>query len=335
MFGKVITYDESRNTAIVYGSTYVRDSNYKWNHINSQKYTRVIPQTNQAKTILIDNIEKTVSIEGSLSSWIGQSDEIFMAYRVTPQAYVIETPTWYGFGKTIRPERIYKTNLNNITDFVDRLAPLADVLNTRNNSNKTVNADDDMVAIRKVFRENWDLKWAVAKDLSTQNEQIKGVGGWQFYQGYLGRDNCYIETSPVTRKNIDVFMDAVRPGGGSPEKSGPAIMYAYTTIERDRYGNIQKAFVSGALYDSLPGFLKALEKPTTLNKETWELRGWDEETIKTMEKNPCWISGSRVLVYDEEGALIDQYYALRNCLTKEEFNQTLNKSRDLIGQGGM
>jgi len=325
MFGKIMNYDDDKDTAILYGTIYVEKGD-SWSLINSKKFEYVVPLSENVKNVLLNNPQKTVVCEGTLDSWVGQSDEIFKVKKVDLQDYKIETPVWYALGKTITPDRIYKTNLNEVTDFVDRLAALARVENIQGKDN------EKMTAIRSEFESNWNLKWALVKDENASNDQMKGVGGWQIYQGYVGQDNCYIEKSPVIRKNIDSFMKAVTTGGGTPKKSGPALMCAYIKVQKTKYGINVTA--SGTLYDSVIGFVNALENPSNLNLETWKLIGYNERDNLKFDGQLCWLSGSRVLVY-EKGVLIDQFITLDNILTQDEFNQTLNLSRDLIGEGGM
>lgn len=335
MFGKIMNYDGDKGAAILYGSIYVENKNNSWSLINSKKFECVVPISENVKNVLVNNPQKTVVCEGTLDRWQGQSDEVFKAKKVDLRDYKIETPVWYAFGKTITPDRIYKTNLNKVTDFVDRLAALARVEKIQVNDNEEISPNVDMAAIRKEFENNWNLKWALAKDENASNDQMNGVGGWQIYQGYLGQDNCYIEKSPVIRKNIDDFMKAITAGGGSPEESGPAVMCAYIKVIKSRTGIIEKVTTSGALYDSVSGLVNAFKNPSNLNLETWRLEGYDENNVSKLDGQLCWLSGRRVLVYDFFGNLIDQYFALGNYLIRDEFNQTLNQSRNLIGEGGM
>lgn len=334
MFGKVLSYDPVRELAVLYGSIYVKKDDYTWSLIRSKKFEYVVPTSQTARNLLVNSINKTVVCTGSLNSWEGQTDEIFKTWKVEVQNYTIDTPVWYALGKTIRPERIYKTNLNIVTDFVDRLASLATVENIKEGS-----PPSNMQSIRNEFQKSWNLKWALTKDQNAANEQMQGVGGWQIYEGLVGLDNCYIERSPIIRKNFDNFMSSARTGGGSPEKDGSAVMFAQVNVSRDRYGKIINVTVSGPLFETVPELLGAFKNPATASPQTWRLEGWSQSEAENMAGKWCWISGTRVLVYehtkDGKKVLVDQYFSLRNYLTQDEFNQTLNKSRDLIGEGGM
>ncbi|AEG58935.1 hypothetical protein [Desulforamulus ruminis] len=329
MTGKVIFYDSGQESAVVYGSIYVEKQNLAWELIQSQKFERVIPVTAEAKKSLLDNLNQTVEMEGSLDRWAGQNDEIFQAKKVTPKDLDIDTPKWYALGKTIKPERVYKTNLYGVNDFVDRLAALAEAMEDKS----------DLPAIRRAFQKNWNFKWCLLKDTKANEDQMQGVGGWQIYEGLVGLDNCYIEQSPIIRKHLDAFMDAAGPGGGTPEKEGQALMCATIRASRDERGKIISLTASGPLYDSLPGFLQALKNPTGLHRETWRLEGWSEAEAKEMEGQLCWLSGSRQCVYEtnEKGkkVLVDQYYALSNYLTRDDFDRTLDAGREFIGEGGV
>ncbi|WP_042315785.1 hypothetical protein [Desulfofarcimen acetoxidans] len=174
IFGKIVNYDSERNMVVIYGSIYVRDNNYTWQLIKSKKFTEIIPEYENIKQILISNMGKTVSCEGSLESWAGQNEEIFKAREVTPQEYAIETPNWYAFGKTIKTGIIYKYNLTDITDFVNILFGVYKAEKTEN-----------LQVIRKEFSKNWNTKWCITKNNSIADELRQGVGGWQIYQGLL------------------------------------------------------------------------------------------------------------------------------------------------------
>ncbi|MCS5697261.1 hypothetical protein [Desulfofundulus thermocisternus] len=331
MFGKVISIDPGENIAIVYGSIAVQLPDYSWKTIRSKKFERVVPENNPAAKTLTDNVGKVVVIKGRLDAWQGQQEEYFTADVVEPQNYVIDTPSWYAFGKTISPTMIYKFNLNKVTDFVDVLAGLA---RAEGIAGGQPGGKPALSAVRNEFEKNFNLKWCVTRDRNAANEMNAGVGGWQVYEGYLG-DNCYISSAQVIRKNIDKFMDSVTGGGPAPEKSGPAVMCARVYVTRGRNGRVERVTVSGALYDTVPGLVNAFKNPTNLNLETWRLEGWNERTADEMDGSLCWLSGTRVLVYDKGGNLVDRYFALHSYLTRDQFNETLNRSRDLIGEGGM
>jgi hypothetical protein len=118
-------------------------------------------------------------------------------------------------------------------------------------------------------------------------------------------------------------------------------MCAYITVRRDRYGKIVKVTTSGALYDSVTGLLGAMKNPSgILNLETWRLEGWSEGDAEVMEGKLCWLSGSRVLVYEtdlETGKeyLVDQYFALSKHLTRDGFENVLDFGNKVIGEGGV
>lgn len=196
------------------------------------------------------------------------------------------------------------------------------------------------VQIKREFERSWNEKWCVVRDRQAADELRTGVGGWQFYQGLLGYGNSYISGAPVIRRDITAFMDAVRPGGGTPRESGPAVMCAYVVVERDQFGKIIKVTVSGALYDSASGLLEAMKNPAGLNLETWRLEGWGQETAEMMEGKLCWLSGSRVLVYETDpetgrSYLVDQYFALDRYLTRDGFENVLDVFKRVIAEGGI
>lgn len=350
VFGKIITYDPDRDVSIVYGSIYAGEPGGSWRLVESRKFHLLQPVYPDVREKLSVGTGKTILAEGNLVVWPGQKEEVLLARNISYQNYRIGTPAWFAFGKTVRTEQIYKFNMDSVTDVVDVLAGIAlkaDIpQDKRLAQNETAvvagriaspGPDDRIFSseVKSEFNRRWNYKWCVVKDQGAANDLRKGVGGWQFYQGLLGQNNCYIESAPVIRKDLNAFMDAVRPGGGTPEEEGPAVMCAYVHVTRDRYGNIVNVTASGALYDTIPGLLTALKNPENLNLETWRLEGWTEEGAEQMDGKLCWLSGARVLVYDEKGNLVDQYFGMRNFLTRNGFDNILDVGNYLIGQGGI
>ncbi|MFZ5633679.1 MAG: hypothetical protein ACOY40_12630 [Bacillota bacterium] len=344
VFGKIVNYDPERDLVIAFGSIFVSEPGGQWRPVESRKFHLVKPAGNDMRETLTASVGRTAGIEGQLTAWPGQKEEILEARSVDFHDYRIETPPWYAFGVTIRPEKIYKFNLNNVTDLVDVLAGLrqsADIpqnvrltedemLKTRSRITGSEPEERELLfRVKREIERSWNEKWCVARDRQAADELRAGVGGWQFYQGLLGYGNSYISGAPVIRRDITAFMDAVRPGGGTPRESGPAVMCAYIVIERDQSGKIIKVTASGALYDSASGLLEAMKNPAGLNLETWRLEGWDQEAAEMMEGKLCWISGSRVLVYETDpktsgSHLVDQYFALDRYLTRDGFENVLD-----------
>lgn len=354
VFGKIIHYDPERDLVIVFGSVFVKETDSGWRRVESRKFHLVNPVGSDVREVLSAAIGRTASIEGELLVWPGQKEEVLAARSVEFQETQIETPPWYAFGKTIRPERIYKFNLNTVSDFVKVLAGLQKAADIPQNvrltgdeisslSSKLKNStpeDRELInQVRSELEKSWNEKWCVTKDNKISDELRSGVGGWQFYQGFLGYGNSYISSAPVIRKDITAFMNAVREGGGTPEMSGPALMCAYVTVSRDRYGITVRVMSSGALYDSVPGLLEAMKNPASLNLETWRLEGWDQKKAMVMEGKLCWLSGSRVLAYKTDpktgrSYLADQYFAMDKYLTRDGFENVLDVGNSLIGEGG-
>jgi hypothetical protein len=351
VFGKVVTFDTQRNLAIIFGSIYVYEPNSGWQLVDSRKFHLVTPVNYQIGDSLAGAVNKTVAVEGPYQAWPGQKEEVIEAHKVEIADYPIETPPWYAFGKTVTTDHIVKFNLSQVTDLVDVLAGLQKAAGIRQDMRLTpeevsrlageiTNPSDDAGRslagrMRSELAKSWNDKWVVTKDNAATNDLRVGVGGWQFYEGLLGYNNSYIEKAPLVRKNLDSFMEAIHPGGGAPEEEGPAAMYALVQAERDKYGKIIKVTVSGALMDTVPGLLQAIADPSSAHIETWRLEGWTEKEAAEMDGRYCWLSGSRVLVRDEKGNLKDQYFSLRNYLTRDGFNNTLDITRNVIGEGGV
>ena len=354
MFGKIIHYDPERDLVIVYGSVFVKETDSGWRRVESRKFHLINPVGSDVREVLSAAIGRTAGIEGELMAWPGQKEEVLAAQSMEFQETQTETPPWYAFGKTIRPERIFKFNLNTVSDFVRVLTGLNKAAGIPQNIRLTgdevsllsskikspVPENRELVnQVRSEFEKSWNEKWCVTKDKKISDELRSGVGGWQFYKGFLGYGNSYISGAPVIRKDITAFMDAVREGGCTPEMSGPALMCAYVSVNRDRSDNIVKVMSSGALYNSVPGLLEAMKNPTSLNLEKWRLEGWSQEKALTMEGKLCWLSGSRVLVYKTDPGtgrryLADQYFTLDEYLTRDGFDNVLDVGNSLIGEGG-
>ena len=352
VFGKVIQYDPARDLVVVFGSVFVSEPGGQWRLVESRKFHLVNPVGNDLRESLAASVGRTVGVEGQLKVWPGQKEEVLAASSVDFQDYRLDTPPWYVFGVTIRPEKIYKFNLNSVNDFVNVLCGLqqaADIpQNVRlagdgvgelqNRIAGQVPGDRELIArVRNELEEKWNEKWCVTRDNQASNQLRAGVGGWQFYQGLLGYGNCYVSDAPAIRRDITAFMNAVRPGGGNPEKSGRAVMCAFVAAERDRSGQIVRITASGALYDSVPDLMEAMKNPTGLNLETWRLEGWGQEVAEAMEGKLCWLSGSRVLVYETDqktgrSQLIDQYFTLDRHLTREGFDNVLDVYKGVIGE---
>ncbi|QGP93349.1 hypothetical protein MGLY_27560 [Neomoorella glycerini] len=351
VFGKVVTFDPQRNLAVIFGSIYVYEPNSGWQLVDSRKFHLVAPVNYQIGDGLAGAINKTVAVEGPYQAWPGQKEEVIEAHKVEITDYPIETPPWYAFGKTVTTDHIVKFNLSQATDLVDVLAGLREAAGIPQDrrlapgevakiAGAITSPTDDAgrslaTRMQAELAKAWNDKWVVTKDNAAANDLRAGVGGWQFYEGLLGYNNSYIEKAPLVRNNLDSFMEVIHPGSGTPEEEGPAAMYALVQAERDKYGKIIKVTVSGALMDTVPGLLQAIADPSSAHIETWRLEGWTEKEAAEMDGRYCWLSGSRVLVRDEKGNLKDQYFSLRNYLTREGFNNTLDITRDVIGEGGV
>ncbi|MFZ5645622.1 MAG: hypothetical protein ACOY46_18820 [Bacillota bacterium] len=351
VFGKIIQYDPARDLVVVFGSVFVSEPGGQWRLVESRKFHLVNPVGNDLRQTLAAAVGRTVGVEGQLKVWPGQKEEVVVASKVDFQDYRIDTPLWYAFGVTVRPEKIYKFNLNSVNDFVNVLSGLRQAADIPQNVRLTGDGvgklqsgiagygDRELIArVRNEFEEKWNEKWCVTRDNQAANQLRVGVGGWQFYQGLLGYGNCYVSGAPVVRRDIIAFMNAVRPGGGTPEESGQAVMCAYVTVERDRSGQIVRAMASGALYDIVPDLIGAMKNSTGLNLETWRLEGWGQEAAEAVDGKLCWLSGSRVLVYETDqktgrSHLVDQYFSMDRYLTRDGFDNVLDVYKGVIGEG--
>lgn len=350
VFGKLVHYDPDRDMGIIYGSVFVAEPDGEWRFVESRKFHLVNPTGNDLRETLAASIGRTVGVEGALQVWPGQKEEVLAVQSIEFSDYQVNTPPWFAFGKTIRTEKIFKFNLNSVTDFVNTLAGLQKAANVPQSERLSTKDAADLASriaspgpgdrnladtVRDGFERKWNEKWCVAKDQSAMEDLRSGVGGWQFYEGILGYSNSYVSSAPIIRKDVTAFMNAVTPGGGAPEESGPAIMCAYITVKSES-GEIKEAEASGVLVDNIPDLLRFLKDPNKSNLQTWKLHGVDAENAQVMEDRLCWISGRRVLVYDPyTGQLVDQYFALDKYLTRSGFENVLDVGNMVIGEGGV
>jgi len=170
--------------------------------------------------------------------------------------------------------------------------------------------------------------------LNTLNECRRAIGGAAFFIGQIGGGNGYIESVPVIRPDIDAFMTAAGTGGPANVVGGPAVMFAKVTAVRDRSGQIVKLYASGPLFETPRGLVQGIASRTR-KSETWRLEGWRPERAETLDGKRCWLSGERVLVYDEKGNLVDYYFALHRTLMRAEFDSVLNFAKGIALRGGL
>ncbi len=362
--GKLVAYNGDRGIYVVYGDVTVEDRG-QWNMVEANKFISVQPSVDWVEDEEIKNLMgKGVTMYGSYIAYGDQTEEYFRAKKAEAAASYPQpvNENWIGFGKSIQTLNAVKFNVNTVTDFVDVLAEGRDALAGMNIERKRVeytipleNAQKFAQTIRYPkntderdrrkrmldwWNSHWNFKWFVEKDISTYNENDRSVGGSAFFTGKLGYANCYLESVPVIRPDIENFMENARSGGGFEEESGPAVFFASIGAVRDEDWphEIIELYASGPLFytpqDLISGILK-----NDVKYQSWRLEGWSRNRAEILNGKRCWLSGSRVLVYKTdpetgETYLADHYFSVHKTLTQNEFNTMLDLQRELIGQGG-
>lgn len=363
LVGKLVAVNPDRGILIVYGNISVHDD-LGWKTVKENKFTRVTPSVDWVKEEIEKYLDGGVTLYGSYNAMGSQIEEMFRATKVETAANYPHpvNENWIGFGKTLQTLNTAKFNINEVTDFVDVLAAGRDAMAgmdvekkeveyTSRPGNKQTMAESVRFPGNKEERErrqrminwwnsNWNFKWLVEKDINTYNKAQRSVGGSSFYVGQLGYANTYLIDVPVIRPDINSFMENAQNGGGFVEESGPAVFFAniYAVREEEWPHMIIKLTASGPLFESPKELVYGILN-NSAKSQTWRLEGWNSHRAEILAGKRCWLSGSRVLVYETnpktgETYLVDYYFSVHKTLTQDEFNSMLDLQRELISQGG-
>lgn len=344
VYGKIIHFDKEQNRAILFGSVYYMEPQKGWYLAQRKKFSVAHPTNDLTKREIAQNVGKCGASEGVINLLPSQKEEVFSAHRfkLDPNGKIKIDP-WYAFGLTQRTERIQKMNLSkDFKNFVKMLESGRKVMGIPENRRLSLDEAKKIAALQRTkniynFRQwsnvYWNNKWCVPKEDPIQEELRRGVGGWQFYEGLIGIDNCYVTRADLQRKHIDKLMNFV-PNGGGMSDEGPAVMCAHVSIQVDKYENIVQVDASGFLHDNPQDWLKVFRNPNEGNAESWKL-SISEDRAKELKEiqerahdDICWLSGDRVFVRDKDGNIIDQYFAVENSITRIGFNNVLNVLRE-------
>lgn len=361
--GKVISRDPADNSFIVYGRLSVNNGR-KWVVIETRKFYKVYPKLQSVANALQARMGTGAKAFGTYQPVSQTGEEHLLVSKVSdydpsadPKAGLqpaygpgIGPTSWIGFGVSVLPLRLIEYNVDDVRDFVNALAGLRDAVLGFNGetSDKEMDLGTDaktfvakLVSNRTLrnrladaWRSRYNPKWCVAKDDAALSECVKASGGSAFYTGLRGWTNNYIESVPVTRPDIDKFMSNPH-GGADAVEDGPAVFFATVTAVRDRHGNITALYASGPFFTTPSALVSGLKSGSAEHSGKWRIEGWNEKRAEVLDGKKCWLSGKRVLVYDDKGNLIDYYFALEKSLTVSEFDGLLDMQKETAVRGGL
>jgi len=338
VYGKIVYFDKEQNRAILFGSVFYKEPQRGWYLAQRKKFSIAYPSNDLTKKEIAQNIDKCGAAEGVINLLPSQKEEVFSVHRfkLDPNGK-IETDPWYAFGLTQRTERIQKMNLSkDFKNFVKMLESGRKTMGISEDRRLSLDEAKKAATFQKAknvynFRQwsniYWNTKWCVPKEDPIQSELRRGVGGWQFYEGLVGIDNCYITRADLQRKHIDKLMSSV-PNGGGMSDEGPAVMCAHVITQTDKYGNIVRVDASGFLHDNPQDWINVFRDSNEGNAESWKLSISDDRA-KKLHGNICWLSGTRIFVRDKDGNIIDRYFGVENSITKIGFNNVLDVLREI------
>jgi len=345
VYGKIIHFDEKQDRAILFGSVFYKEPQRGWQLVQRRKFSVAHPTNDLTKKEIARNIGRCGAIEGVINLLPSQKEEVFSAhhFKLDPNGQ-IKTDPWYAFGITQRTEKIQKMNLSkDFKNFVAIVASAKKIMSIPEDMRLSLEEAKKIATLQKTknaysFRQwsniYWNNKWCVPKEDPIQEELRQGVGGWQFYEGLIGIDNCYVTHADLQRKHIDKLMSSVPRNGGMSDE-GPAVMCAHISIQTDKHGNIVRVDAGGFLHDNPQGWFKAFRNPNKGNAESWKLSISESRAkeLKNIQERThddiCWLSGNRVFVRDKDGNIIDQYFAVENSITRIGFNNVLDVLREI------
>lgn len=363
--GKVMYYDQSSDTFTVYGRRSVL-TNKGWQIVETQKFYHVLTNKTNVHGQLKARLGKGVKVFGIFQTVQGTREQNLIAEKVT--IYDPETDRvvgqaaaygpaegpfdWTGFGVSVYATQLAKADIEKVTDFVNLLAELRDVVHGGNGeeSENEILPDKELPWLMEIrfgnkspderhgriatwWRNKIQLQWLLEKDLQTLNECLNAVGGSAFYTGKLGKDTGLIETVPVNRRQIDNFMNNYRSSGGTILETTKGVFFAeVSAVTQNRE---KKLYANGPFFKTVPDLINGL-KNLSGHSESWRLEGWEPSRAKVIEGKQCWISGTKVLVRDPlTGEIIDWYFSIDKSLTRGEFDSCLNFWREVAKKGGL
>lgn len=366
--GKVLSYDQSSNAFVLYGRLSVSDGK-RWTIVETRKFYRVFTTSLETADQLKARMGKGAKAFGAFQSIAESREDHLLAKRIDPYdpgtdpavglqpAYGpgIGPDPWVGFGVAVLTQHFMEFNVDTVKDFVNCLVGLRDAAlgcdGEKSGDEMRLGADVKTFASRlfapsnageralrqrvaAAWQSRYNSKWCTEKDANALAECWKATGGSAFFVGQKGRSNNLIESVPVNRPDIDKFMSS--PGGGEDEiEDGSAVFLASVSADRDNHGNITALYASGPFFTTPSALVSGIKNGSAEHSGAWRVEGWDRNRAGALDGKKCWLSGERVLVYDDKGNLIDHYFALDKSLTASEFNTLLDLQREIAMKGGM
>lgn len=366
--GKVLSYDSTSNAFVIYGRLSVNDGR-KWRVVETRKFYRIFPTNKEIAGQLKARIGVGAKAFGVFQSIAGSREDHLLVRKVTLYDPKVDPPAglqpaygpgigpdpWIGFGVAVLSQQFTTFSIDKVGDFVEHLAGLRDAVmgcdGERSREEMKLSTDvktfanhlfspskPEDRALRKRFTDAWrscyNTKWYTEKEVGVLAECRRATGGSAFFVGQKGGANGLVESVPVTRPDISRFMSSPR-GGGDEIESGPAVFFASVSAVRDKYGRIIALYASGPFFTTPSALVSGIKSGSAEHSGTWRIEGWDRNRAEVLDGKRCWLSGIRVLVYDDKGNLIDHYFALNKSLTASEFNTLLDIQREIAMRGGI
>lgn len=364
--GKVVSYNPADNSFVIYGRLSVNDGR-KWRVAETRKFYQVYPKLKSMASALQARMGSGAKAFGTFQSTPDSGDEHFVVSKVTSYDPSVDPPVgllpaygpgvgpapWVGFGVAVLPKHLMEFNIDDVRDFVRCLADMRDAVmgcdgeKSEKEMELLVGVSDAKTFVGRLlsdcplrervalaWRSHYNSKWCLAKDDAALSECVRAVGGSAFFTGLRGWTNNLVESVPVTRPDIDKFMSSPR-GGGDEVEDGPAVFFASVSAVRDSRGNITALYASGPFFTSPSALVNGIKSGTAEHSGTWRIEGRNQKRAEVLDGKKCWLSGKRMLVYDDKGNLIDYYFSLEKSLTISEFNALLDLQREIAVRGGM
>lgn len=366
--GKVLSYDQVGNAFVIYGRLSLYDGK-KWRVVETRKFYRVIPANKDIAGQLKSRMGVGAKAFGIFEAPSSSREEHFIAKKIAPYDPAVDPPVgltpaygpgigpdpWIGIGVAVLAQKFAAFEISKVGGFVDCLAGLRDAIlgsdgeKAREEFKIAAEAKSfvsrvfsptkpEDYALRNRFvaawRSRYSVKWYTEKDANALAECQKAAGGSAFFIGQKGGANGLVESVPVIRPDIDKFMSNPR-GGENEIKEGSAVFFASVSAVRDSYGNITALYASGPFFTTPSALVNGLKNGSAEHSGKWRIEGWDKNRAEVLDGKKCWLSGRRVLVYDDRGNLVDHYFLLGKSLTISEFNTILDIQREIAMRGGI
>lgn len=347
IIGQVISYDAGDNSFVVFGRMSAKVGG-KWQIVETRKFYRIYPSLSRVTKALDKHMNDGIKVYGAFQvASTSEEEQLLNANRTADYNPEKDASPAYGpgvgpfpyigFGVAVRSQKYSTFEITGVNSFVTNLAVLRDTLLGTDGEKTKLTLDggaSEIIADKSVWRSLYGSKWYTVKNATARTEGQAAAGGTAFFVGLKGGSNGFVSSVPVLRPDIDNFMASA--GGGDNEiEKGSALFFGSVTASKNGYGEIDGVYVSGPFFTETDNLISGLKSGKAPHSGTWKVKGWDENRIKVLDGKKCWLAGHRVLVYDEEGNLIDHYFSMDKSLTVDEFNTLLDLQREIAMKGGM